>query len=97
MRRADLKHGPPQQPPAPRPIEAALGGLTLLSSDPKKRLEAAQAVFKSRDAVLLPTLDAALAKESDSRIKRALERGARRGHSLQPEMPAEADKLEAVE
>jgi urea transport system permease protein len=55
-----------------RSIEAALGGLTLLSPDPKKRLEAAQAVFKSRDAALLATVDTALAKESDYRIRRAL-------------------------
>ena len=31
-------------------IDAALGGLTLLASDPKARYEAAQAVFKSRRA-----------------------------------------------
>ena len=33
-----------------RAIEAALGGLTLLSPDPGKRFEAAEAVFKSKDA-----------------------------------------------
>jgi len=33
-----------------RAIEAALGGLSLLASDPAKRLEAAQRVFKSREA-----------------------------------------------
>ena len=55
-----------------RSVEAALGGLTLLAADPAKRYEAAQAVFKSRDANALPTLDAALAKETDSRVKRAL-------------------------
>ena len=49
-----------------RMIDAALGGLTLLSPDPAKRLEAAQAVFKSRDANALPALDAALAKETDA-------------------------------
>ena len=40
-----------------RAIDAAIGGLTLLSPDPAKRLEAAQAVFKSRDAALLPALE----------------------------------------
>ena len=64
-----------------RSIEAALGGLTLLSPDPAKRFEAAQAVFKSKDANQLATLDAALAKESDQRVKRALARGARRRRS----------------
>ena len=42
-----------------RAIEAALGGLTLLPPDPAKRFEAAQAVFKSKDATLLAALDAA--------------------------------------
>ena len=53
-------------------IDAALGGLTLLSSDPAKRLDAAEAVFKSRDASTLPTVEAAIEKEQDPRIKRAL-------------------------
>jgi urea transport system permease protein len=78
-----------------RSIEAAMGGLTLLSSDPKKRLEAAQAVFKSRDAALLPTLDAALAKETDSRIKRALG-GARAAILLYKPDSSEAEKLDAI-
>ena len=55
-----------------RTIDAALGGLTLLAPDPVKRLEAAQAVFKSREESVLPTLEAALAKETDARVKRAL-------------------------
>src|SRR5438128_2707027 len=55
-----------------RSVEAALGGLTLMSNDPVRRYEAALAVFKSRDANALPTLDAALAKETDVRVKRAL-------------------------
>ena len=32
-----------------RTVEAALGGLTLLSPDPAKRIAAAQSVFKSHD------------------------------------------------
>src|SRR5947209_6139331 len=55
-----------------RSIEAALGALTLMSSDPARRLEAAQAVFRSREASALATLDAALAKETDNRVKRTL-------------------------
>ena len=53
-------------------IDAAMGGLTLMASDPNKRYDAAQAVFKSHEASALPNLDAALAKESDPRVKRAL-------------------------
>src|SRR5213075_2764558 len=45
-----------------RSVEAALGGLTLMSNDPAKRYEAALAVFKSRETAALPALDAALAK-----------------------------------
>ena len=56
-----------------RSIEAALGTLTLLSPDPRKRLEAAQAVFKSKDVNALDGLDAALARESDARAKKALQ------------------------
>ena len=55
-----------------RAVDAALGGLTLMSPDPARRLSAAQAVFKSRDAAALPTLDAALAKETDAKVHNAL-------------------------
>ena len=55
-----------------RSIDAALGGLTLLSPNPRERYEAAQAVFKSRDAAALPTLETALGKETDPRVKRVL-------------------------
>ena len=55
-----------------RTVEAAMGGLTLLSNDPGKRFDAAQSVFKSREESALPTLETALAKETDPRIKRAL-------------------------
>jgi urea transport system permease protein len=78
-----------------RSIEAALGGLTLLAPDPAKRLEAAQAVFKSRDANQLTTLDTALAKESDPRVKRALG-AARAAVVLSIADAKEADKLEAI-
>ena len=78
-----------------RSIDAALGGLTLLSPDPAKRFEAAQAVFKSKDAALLATLDAALAKESDQRVKRALG-AARAAVVLNIADTKEADKLEAI-
>ncbi len=53
-------------------IEASLGSLTLLSPDAGKRLSAAETVFKSKDEKLLGTLDAALAKEQNTRVKRAL-------------------------
>ena len=78
-----------------RSIEAALGGLTLLSADPAKRLEAAQAVFKSKDPKALPALQTAIGKETDAAIKRALE-GARAAVLLYTPDAKEGDKLEAV-
>ncbi|MBS7541609.1 urea ABC transporter permease subunit UrtB [Ancylobacter oerskovii] len=55
-----------------RAIEAASGTLALVDADPAKRLAAASAVMRSRDEAALPALDAALAKESDARVKSAL-------------------------
>src|SRR5713101_8099691 len=78
-----------------RAIEAALGSLTLLAPDPAKRFEAAQAVFRSRDAAALPALDAALAKETDAGVKRALTE-ARAAVILNMSGAKEADQIEAV-
>jgi len=78
-----------------RAIEAALGGLTLLSTDPAKRLEAAKAVFKSKDANALATLEAAMAKESDPRVKSALVE-ARAAIVAGKQDAKEADRLAAI-
>ena len=78
-----------------RVIDAALGGLTLLAPDPAKRFDAAQAVFKSRDAGALETVEAAIATETDARIKKALVE-ARAAILLNRPETAEAEKLEAV-
>src|SRR5262252_7999900 len=78
-----------------RIIEATLGGLTLLAPDPAKRLEAAQAVFKSKDANALPALDQAIAKETNARVKRALSE-ARAAVILYLDDAAETDKIDAV-
>ncbi len=78
-----------------RSVEAALGGLTLMSADPGRRYEAAQAVFKSRDANALVTLDAAIAKETEARVKRALTE-ARAAVILYQASAAENDKIAAV-
>jgi urea transport system permease protein len=78
-----------------RSIDAALGGLRLQASDPDRRFQAAQAVFKSREESALPALDAALAKEADPRVKRALTE-ARAAVVLYSEDASEADKRAAV-
>ncbi len=77
-----------------RAIEAALGMLTLLSADPAKRFDAAQAVFKSRDAAALPALEAAIARETDARVKRALLEA--RAAIVLMGKAGEKDKLDAV-
>ncbi len=43
-----------------------------MAADPNRRYDAAQAVFHSREQSALPTLQAALAKETDARVKKAL-------------------------
>ncbi|WP_336487398.1 urea ABC transporter permease subunit UrtB [Methylobacterium nigriterrae] len=78
-----------------RAIEAAMGGLNLTSSDAGKRREAADAVFKARDAAALPALDAALAKEADAGVKRALGE-ARAAVILARPGTAEPERLAAI-
>ena len=53
-------------------LDAAIGGLTLMAKNPARRLEAAQAVFKSRAEGTLPLLEKALAAETNAKVKRAL-------------------------
>ena len=76
-------------------IEASIGALTLLSPDPKQRLSGALAVYKSRDAAALPVLDAVIAKETDQRVKLALE-GARAAVILYKADSTEVQKIDAV-
>ena len=78
-----------------RTVEAALGGLTLLSPDPATRIQAAQSVFKSHEEAALPTVESALAKETDANAKIALS-GARAAILLFKSDASEADKLDAV-
>ncbi|GAB6997938.1 MAG: urea transport system permease protein [Bradyrhizobium sp.] len=78
-----------------RTVEAALGGLTLLSPDPAKRLAAAQSVFKSHEENLLPTVESALAKESVKPIKQAFAE-ARAAIVLFKSDASDSDKLDAV-
>ncbi|HEX4042156.1 MAG TPA: urea ABC transporter permease subunit UrtB, partial [Xanthobacteraceae bacterium] len=76
-------------------LDAAVGQLTLLSRDRDKRYAAAEAVFKSRSAGALPTVEKALAQETDSRVKVALEQ-ARAAILLTTPGTSEADKLSAI-
>ena len=63
-------------------LAAAVGSLTLMSPDPEKRLQAAQAVFKSRDPNALATLDLAHPEGEGFPRQAGDDRGARRGRAL---------------
>jgi urea transport system permease protein len=77
-------------------LAAALGGLSLFSADPNKRLDAAQTVFKSHEASILPTLESAIAKEQDARVKRVLLQ-ARAAIVLNSADASDADRLAAID
>jgi urea transport system permease protein len=78
-----------------RVVEAALGGLTLLSPDPAKRVQAAQSVFKTHDETMLPIVDSALAKETSKSAKLAFTE-ARAAILLFKPDATDVEKLEAI-
>ena len=78
-----------------RAVDAALGSLTLRAPDPRQRLDAAQAVLKSRDANAMPALEGALASETDPRVKRAMQEAKAAILLFQPKS-SEADKIAAI-
>src|SRR5262249_4589532 len=78
-----------------RIARAAARGLPLMHPDPGKRLEAAQAVFRSKDANALPALEQAIAKETDPRVKQALIE-ARAAVMLYRDGASDADKIDAI-
>ena len=76
-------------------IEAAVGGLTLVASDPNRRYNAAQAVFKSHAASILPALEKALAAETNPRTKKAMTE-ARAAIVLTADESSAPDKIAAI-
>ncbi|HVO13691.1 MAG TPA: urea ABC transporter permease subunit UrtB [Alphaproteobacteria bacterium] len=77
-------------------LDAAIGSLTLMTPDPGRRLEAAQAVFKSRQESALPALDKAIEREQDGSIKQVM-RQARAAIVVGMADAKEADRIAAVE
>src|SRR4029078_8596472 len=53
-------------------VGGMIGGLPLMSPDAGKRYEAAQSVYRSRDAGALPALEKALEAEQNQGVKRVL-------------------------
>jgi urea transport system permease protein len=78
-----------------RVVDAALGGLTLLSPDVAKRISAAQSVFKTHDEAMLPVVDGALAKETNKAAKQAFTE-ARAAILLYKSDATDVEKLEAI-
>ena len=76
-------------------LDAAIGGLTLMAPDPNRRYDAAQAVFKSRAASVLPALDKALAAETNPRVKKAMTE-ARAAIVVTAADSSPADKIAAI-
>ena len=77
-------------------VQAALGGLDLLSPDTGKRRSAASAVLKSRDATVLPVLEIALKQEKDVGI-RSIMAVARASIQLAAPNLGEPERLAAID
>lgn len=77
-----------------RVIRDALGTLTLRAKDPSVRIAAADTMFKTPDAANIEPLDAAIAAETDAKVKALFEQ-ARAASVLVSDKPEE-DKLAAV-
>ncbi len=76
-------------------VEAALGSLRLFAPDAATRARAAEAVFQARDAGALPSLDRAIARETDAGVKRAMLQ-ARAASLLSAGQAPDADRIAAV-
>ncbi len=76
-------------------IRKALGTLTLGSKDRNRRLTAARSIFNTRDVSALPLLTNAIAAETDTAVKREMERA--RAAALLASEADESDKLAAIE
>jgi urea transport system permease protein len=81
--------------PVRNAVAAALGGLRLFSPDPGLRLEAAEAVFQSRDPETLPAIARALAKETDPAITRRLQQARAASLLSAPDASGE-DRIAAI-
>jgi urea transport system permease protein len=79
-----------------RVVSGALGSLTLLAPDSRRRLDAANSVFRDRDVALLPVLEEALGKETDARVKKAFAE-ARAAILLTTKESSEVDKVQAAQ
>ena len=78
-----------------RAVDAAMGALRLFAPEPGARAEAAEAVFKSRDAAALPALNRAIAQEHDGGVRQTMQQ-ARAAAVLATTDASDTDKLAAI-
>ena len=79
-----------------RLVEDVMGALSLMSPDAKKRIEAAETIFKARPAAALPALETAIAAEKDASILAVLKE-ARAAIVLADEGAQTEKRLSAIE
>ncbi len=77
-------------------VGGMLGGLTLMSPDAGRRYEAAQSVYRSRDAGALPALEKALEAEQNQGVKRAMAE-ARAALIIGASDPSDEDRIAAID
>lgn len=77
-----------------RAIRDLMGSLTLRAADPNTRLQAAESLFKSKDATAVGALDAAIGAETVDNIKQAMI--AARAVSVLAGKQSEAVQIEAI-
>jgi urea transport system permease protein len=77
-----------------RAIRDLMGSLTLRAADPNTRLQAAESLFKSKDATAVGALDAAIGAETVDNIKQAMI--AARAVSVLAGKQSEAAQIEAI-
>ncbi|ABD06503.1 inner-membrane translocator [Rhodopseudomonas palustris HaA2] len=78
-----------------RAVSGAMAGLTLLSPDLTKRIQAAQSVFKTHDETMLPTVETALQAEKNAAARQAFAE-ARASILLFKTDASDVDKLDAI-
>jgi len=78
-----------------RAVSGAMAGLTLLSPDLNKRIQAAQSVFKTHDETMLPTVETALKAEKNAAARQAFAE-ARASILLFKQDASDVDKLDAI-
>ncbi|MGL4325823.1 MAG: urea ABC transporter permease subunit UrtB, partial [Beijerinckiaceae bacterium] len=76
-------------------VQNGIGSLTLLSSDPVRRRQAAESVLRSRDAASLPLVESALAMENTPQVRAILEM-ARAAIVIDRPQSSDADRIRAA-